>query len=266
MTDERHGWMLLLGDAGAGNIELAEAITADGGKHWSPATGNHGKSWTVRNGPNSLLVLSASKAWFLTTWEDDGPTPRYPSVAQTTDYGKHWRYKAMPHHFPWCADCEFEGYRFPRMNYVQPGRVCMDGELSRFLEGGIAVQQDLARWCLNSDGTRWSRPARISIPKPPTDDDRKDQGDMSILVDSRLTLARTCKADETYCVNSQTLDGGKTWREVEGFPTWGMDSVQTLGDEVWMLAGVDSPEVGVNTTLFYSPDHGGHWFAAPAPR
>ncbi len=91
-VDRQHGWMLLFGEPGAGQLPEMLVTTADGGHTWQTvADWTHygpGKAPLGRDGAQSLVVRSATVASLVVSRNLENESP--VEVARTEDGGYTW--------------------------------------------------------------------------------------------------------------------------------------------------------------------------------
>jgi hypothetical protein len=177
MTDKSHGWMLLDGGIGAGQLPGALATTDDGGKTWKKAAAEDMPIGS--DGSELLIPRSATEAWFAfsSAGQNEGPI----DVSHTTDGGRTWHDVVHPFAagFPWCKDCFRLGMTSgdDLYNRLHKERVCLYVNLE-IEHGAINRSGGWARYCLSPHSKAWSGPVRVptmpKISRTKTDANGKD--------------------------------------------------------------------------------------------
>lgn len=264
-VDRGHGWMLLFGDAGVGIQPQMLVTTSDGGRTWKKAADSdqHGASfWPWSNGPESLIVRSATVASIMTTENTGNKLPLV--AALTEDGGQTWRNTPIsePSGFTVSELAELKN------DPMRPHHFCVDTLLSRYDPQLDSYRYSDARYCSGDDGQTWLSRTRVPLPTAVI-------GDSSIPVyaDATLGFAEVWKDRGPKSVREYALfitrDGGKTWNPAPALIAGRYrvsEMIQVTADEqggtTWLIlkSTGDSP----HSNLFVSSDRGITWRFVPA--
>jgi len=255
-VDRQHGWMLLFGGLGAGQLPEMLVTTADGGHTWQTVANwdQHGPGTAPlgRTGAQSLVVRSATVASLVVGRTAENEVPL--AAASTEDGGHTWISTSISHP----SGFDVPGLAQLKDDPTQPHRVCVDA-LLKYDQSSDSYSG--ARYCSADDGRTWLSPVRVPMPG------FGYGSSIPVYADATLGFAEAWgdlrKApDYTLFV---TRDAGKTWNLAPASITErykASDDVQVTqvdgqGNTVWLLLTLagDSP----HSDLFVSADHGVTW-------
>ena len=287
-VDHQHGWMLLFGEPGAGQLPEMLVTTADGGHTWQTvaAWDQHGPGTAPlgRTGAQSLVVRSATVASFIAARNAENEVPL--AAASTEDGGHTWINTVLDESVS--IGSNVSGLAQLKDDPMQPHRVCVDALLSRYDQSSDSYSSGDAQYCSVDDGRTWLSPVRVPMPATVIGDTGPGLGHGSsipVYADATLGFAEVWedrkapgwKPDgnptgrETFREYALffTTDAGKTWNPVPASitgPYGASDNIQVTqvagqGNTVWLLLTLvgDSP----HSDLFVSADHGVTWRLVP---
>jgi hypothetical protein len=276
-VDRQHGWMLLFGGPGGGQLPEMLATTADGGRTWKTVADSDqqgaGNAPLGRNGGQSFVIRSATIAAFVAARNSEKELPL--GAAWTADGGHTWLNTPISQESSWV------GYNVGELaqlkdDPIHPHRVCVDALLNRYDQSSDSYSSGDARYCSADDGRTWLSPVRVPMPTTIIGDTGPGRGHGSsipVYADATLGFAKVWgdrKALGREYALFVTTDAGKTWnpapapmaQRYRASEDIQMTQVDAQGNTVWLLLTLagDSP----HSDLFVSCDHGVTWRFVPA--
>jgi hypothetical protein len=259
MVDAQHGWMLLSGDPGAGQLPEEIATTSDGAT-WKLTAAKDAP--IGRNRPQLLMPRSATEAWMtMVDYDDDAPPIL---MSHTNDGGRTWKadktFPGGPNELRCVTYCMFDQLSRPD-NEFHPGKECFEGIVEqRNGPPDYAVNAwKQVRYCTTPDGHQWEKPVALPQVLPAATPVADSREELPVFADRNLGFKETSRGV------FETTNGGMTWQEsapLDASSNFGKDltvkQTAATGDKVLLLLSGPNDDTK-NNKLLYSADRGTTW-------